>query len=324
MDNTGQPMQNGTDRLNAQEVSIDHYQSIVDRAHQEIEGVRSVYKWLAGSIGIILATSIAAATYLTYNTMVDMRAHLDEQVAYVAKKVESRVDEEFKEENIQSLVQQKTQDRIDEVADIMINKQLTQIINPKLAEFDETLSLVKQELAMARSKLKELESEALMELRETSNFMMTVTAAQNEDRRAFNQLRKWAKDQGSPFRAKAYQAWQKIVDDHATPFFMSGYTVPWKKDVDPAKLGINELRKSFKKEPPYVRLALLEHIWKRNDFSKKEKMQFIVEVLRKDANLKVVEHAARYFMEVSGQKNIMPLLVNKLLDWWDENKDTIQ
>lgn len=323
MDNTGQSMQNGTDRLNAQEASIDHYQSIVDRAHQEIEGVRSVYKWLAGSLGIILATAIAAATYLTYNTMVDMRAHLDEQVTYVAKKVESRVDDEFKKENIQSLVQQKAQDRIDEVADIMINKQLTQIINPKLAEFDEGLSSVKQELAMAGSKLKELESEALKELRETSKYMMTVTAAQNEDRRAFDQLQEWVKDQDSPFRVKAQQAWQKILDDHTSPFIMSGYTVPWKEDVDPSKFGINELRKSYESAPAHVRLALVEYIWKRNDFPKKEKMQFIVEVLRKDANLKVVEHAARYFMEVSGQK-IKPLAVNKFLDWWDENKDTIQ
>lgn len=53
--------------------SLEQFEKIVDRAHKEIEGVRNVYIWLAGILGIILATGIGLATYLTYNNARDMR-----------------------------------------------------------------------------------------------------------------------------------------------------------------------------------------------------------------------------------------------------------
>ena len=55
------------------EKEIDRYERIVERAHSEVQAVRSVYKWFAGLIGIISAVGIGAATFLTYNTLTDMR-----------------------------------------------------------------------------------------------------------------------------------------------------------------------------------------------------------------------------------------------------------
>ncbi|MCH8010664.1 MAG: hypothetical protein IIA61_01745 [Candidatus Marinimicrobia bacterium] len=322
------------DKNKSQPDKLVHYQSIVNWAHKEIENVRTVYKWLAGSLAIILSTAIAAATFLTYSTIHDLKSDLDSKVDDLAKKVENRVNDEFKKENIQSLVKKSAKERIDEVADNIIKTHVNERINKVITKFEKRLANSDVRLTSLENKLGEkfaetekslirLESEALVELRETAKYLMTVSAAQNDDRKAFDQLEKWLLDKNSPFSENAKQAWEKILDIHAQPWYTSGYKVPWKEGIDPSKLSISELRSFYNDVPATVRLALVEYIWERSDLPKKERMQFLVEVLKNDSSLKVVEYAGRFFTQESGQQ-LKPLAVKALLDWWDENREKIQ
>jgi len=312
------------------DVTVDQYAKIVDRAHSEIQQVRSVYKWFVGSLGLILATAIGSATYLTYNTVQEMRSDLDDKVAELSDRVDKRIEDEFGKGSIRDLIQRKAEERIDKVADGIISNHIARSLEPKLSAFESKLrdsdirvtAVEKQldaKISATDSKLRTLESGALAELRETSEYVMTVVAAQNDDRKAFDQLKTWADDKSSPFSARAAQAWSKILDEHATPFF-KGLTVPWAESVDPSKLSLDQLKATHRSAPPHIRVALLEYIWNRGDIAKKQKMAFLVDVMKTDASLQVVEYAARFFMKESNQK-IKPLAIDPLLEWWAKHKN---
>lgn len=162
-------------------------------------------------------------------------------------------------------------------------------------------------------------TDTLEDLEAATEFMMIVIAAQIDDRKAFDELKKRSEDKTYRFSTRAQQAWQKILDEHASPLYISGFAVPWKEGVDHAKLGLAKLREDYNSSPPYVRRALVEYIWNRSDISKKDRMQFLVDVLKEDSSLQVVECAGRLFTQESKQ-NKKPLAVEYLLQWWEEHK----
>ena len=182
---------------------------------------------------------------------------------------------------------------------------------------------------LAEKKLQEIDSAvksgslAVDELQAYTKFNNAVLAAQSDNRPAFDQLAKWAKDKSSPFSSAAEQAWIAVMNTHESPFMSSGFKAPWKEGVDPNKFSLSELKVNFFAAPQQVRLAILEYIWRRQDFPKKERMVFLVEVLRNDTSLQIVEYAARYFKEES-QDNFKNLYVDGHLKWWEENKKKIE
>lgn len=182
---------------------------------------------------------------------------------------------------------------------------------------------------LAEKKLKELDSavkngfSAVDELQAYTKFNSVVLAAQADNRSAFDQLGQWAKDKASPFSSAAEQAWGAIMDSHESPFMSSGFKIPWKEGVDPGKFSLAELKANFLSTPQPVRLAILEYTWRRQDFPKKERMSFLVEVIRNDTSLQIVEYAARYFKEAS-KDNFKNLYIDGHLKWWDDNKESIE
>ncbi len=192
---------------------------------------------------------------------------------------------------------------------------LTKDLKEKATEADFKLEKIDNTLKEASEKLKSIN--------EFSEFHTTVLAAQSDSRPAFDQLKKWADDTNSPLSKFAIQTWAAILDIHAPMMYTSGFQVPWQNNVDPAKLNLNDLKSAFNSAPKPIRLALMEYVWKREDFSKRDRMAFMVEILKDSQSLAEVEYAGRYFMEVSQQK-LKPLAVEQLLDWWEKNKDTVK
>lgn len=160
---------------------------------------------------------------------------------------------------------------------------------------------------------------AVSELQAISEFSSTVIEAQNDDRRSFDHLQEWSRDTSYPFRDKAQKAWEKIFSDHSSPMYVSGFEVPWVEGVDPSSLTLSDLAKDFVTAPTQVRVALLEFIWKREDLPKVQRLDFLIEVMQKDASLKVCEYAGRYFTQTTDQK-IKPLAVEYLSEWWKTHR----
>jgi hypothetical protein len=64
---------------------------------------------------------------------------------------------------------------------------------------------------------------------------------------------------------------------------------------------------------------------KRTETPKKQRAEFLVEVLKTDNHLKVVEYAGRYFNEVAKRSRPRKgLLIEEHLEWWEKNKETFE
>lgn len=180
----------------------------------------------------------------------------------------------------------------------------------------------------ANKKLQEIEEEIKKvnsisdELQSIARFTTVVIAAQNNDRKAFDQLDAWANDKSNPFAQRALEAYSTIMDEHSKPYFMSGYKIPWKEGFDPSSLTLDNLKDAYKTAPVHLRSAFIEYIWGRQELSKKQRMQFLIDIIEKDDNLIAIEYAGRYFTQGADLK-IKPLAIEYLMKWWKENKDKI-
>ena len=141
------------DKTNKEETEdIDRYERIVDRAHKEIAGVRSVYKWYASIIGVILVTGIACVAVLTYRTVSDMRTDLDQRTELLANKIDARIEKEFEQPRIQATVQ----DAAAQQASTLVST----LIAPKVTAFDEHVAKQRKILDQQVAKTIELEKES--------------------------------------------------------------------------------------------------------------------------------------------------------------------
>ena len=167
-------------------------------------------------------------------------------------------------------------------------------------------------------------TKAVSELKTFTEFNSTVLLAQNDDRRAYDQLLAWAKRPDHLFHMAAVKAIQTIMDQHDPPMIRMGFTVPWKEGIDPQKLTLTEIKQTFKESPPHIRIGILEFLCeKRKHFSKKDRLSFLVDVLRTDESLKVIEYAGRWFTDATGEK-LKPLAIESHLSWWEENEGAIK
>ena len=99
---------------------------------------------------------------------------------------------------------------------------------------------------------------------------------------------------------------------------------PWSKiNVDPNSVLFPELCKLYNSIPTKFHPALISLIWNKKEISKKEKMQFLIEVLKNDKSLTAEYFAGNYLSEESSIK-WDPFIIKPFLDWWEQNKDTIK
>jgi len=190
-------------------------------------------------------------------------------------------------------------------------KELSEEVANKNQQAEEKLDILDQAIKKANTSLTELDA--------ATEFTMTVVAAQNDDRIAFDTLKKWSKDMNNPFSSKAAQAWNTIFESHNNPIYMSGFKVPWPKGPDPSTFSLAELAQKYRQAPAQLKPALIEYIWGRDDISKVNRLDFLIDVMKYDASLTAVEYAGRYFTAGTNQK-IKPMAADYLVDWWGKHK----
>jgi hypothetical protein len=190
-------------------------------------------------------------------------------------------------------------------------KVLSEEVASKNDRAERKLTALDDTIKGATSTLRELES--------VTEFTMTVVAAQNDDRKAFDRLRDWSQDAEHPFRDRAMQAWSTIFESHSKPYYTSGFHIPWADGFDPSQLSLGDLTRYYLQASSQLKPALLEYIWKRDDLPKIERLDFLMDVMKNDSSLSAVEYAGRYFTSGTEQK-IKPVAVDVLSRWWDEHR----
>ena len=331
-----QKKQNTNRRQTEKDPVLRQYQDIVDRAHKEVEWVRSAYKWLVSIVGIVIVSglfflywsaagfktemkldSATAKARLSQDISVlteKFKSDLDNMVHAIGSRVDTRVEEEFKKEHIQLQIQENCQKRIDNAADLYISQLIEEKIKPKIGTIDRNLKALNEKLVNT--------SESLEEIKTTSRFTITVLAALNDDRQAFDQLRSWLNDNSFALSKDAENAFVKLRTVYGGPIPPGYLNAPWKQGVDPSNLRLSQLRKEYTLLPSLYHADLVNHIWKRNDLPKGERMRFLIDVLKKDESLTATFYAGQFFAKEAGLK-WSPFVIQPLLDWWGENKENI-
>jgi predicted amino acid-binding ACT domain protein len=243
---------------------------------------------------------------------IEMQSHLSNNVASLGQEVKNKVAEQFKTDNINNLVHEKARERVDTIATPIINEKISKQLQPAIDEVGTNVVQIKKDIVDSRSTLQGLQKDA--------EFINIILSAQNDNRGSFDKLRKLAEDEKYYRRVDAYNAYTSI----ANAFDQSPeleYHMHWRDGQDPAKLDISGIAERYKKTWLCdERAAILQYIWKRDNFSKKQKLEFMVGVMSNDPSLKVVVVASRQFMTESNQR-YRPLPIDSMLEWWENNKE---
>lgn len=350
-------------------LSIDHYERIVDWAHKQIDWVRSAFAWVSTLVAVLIAVGmwfsytsirdyradaqqaaleISTSAQRTAETAeqrqesalkvaeLELRARLDEEFATLSNQVEERIDDQFAADNIRALVEQRAQQRIDQVADVIISDKLESRVSPKMVEAEQGVEKLREQVASVRREAQEArqladeaqgklaavestlaEARATLEsLQSFDDFNRVVMAARNDDRASFDKLAEWAKDSSYSFAAQAEDARRSVVEDHNTVGIWTAPSFPWRPGLDPSTLGIAELTESYAGLPNDLKPALICYIWDREDIDKTERMRFLAKVLRADPSLKAAEYAGRFLQNALGL-SCKPLEIERILSVWN-------
>ena len=89
-------------------------------------------------------------------------------------------------------------------------------------------------------------------------------------------------------------------------------------------LVLNHLIELLKNGKSYYHTHLLHIVFNHSEFSKKDKMEFCIEVLRNSNGLTAKNQAGKIFEKLAGDKNLkwMPFTeIDKFLHWWEKHTD---
>ena len=173
-------------------------------------------------------------------------------------------------------------------------------------------------------------AEKLSELMTIISFKETMVAAGNDDREAFDRLKAWADDPSFEYAEQAEIAWLTILYDHSTlPPVEGGIQLPWSEGVEAASAAgasdttLEQCREIYEQITPSLKPRCIEYIWNRADFPEKDRMQFLIDVIREDTSLSAVEQAGRY-LTTAADLGYKPLAVDDFLKWWEENEENTE
>jgi chromosome segregation ATPase len=90
-------------------------------------------------------------------------------------------------------------------------KEISEEVADKNRQAEEKLNILDEAITKATATLANLDA--------ATEFTMTVVAAQNDDRNAYDTLKKWSEDKKNPFSSRAAQAWSTIFESHNEPIY---------------------------------------------------------------------------------------------------------
>jgi len=344
---------------------------ITEHARKEISWVHSAYKFTAGIIVGAVTLLVAIGIYFTFKSASEfkddilqegqraqaaqkadfaslenkLRQDLQGNVEDMRKEVAKRIDAEFDSKQISELVRDKAKERIDTIADVLIQKDITNQIAPIRIEFLDQLAKSKEEIRQRVEQLDEdskktqkteaeLQTtiaearELLAKLDEQSVFIMAVIEAQNDDRSAFEKLNNWASDPKYRWHDMAGSIVQSICLNYYDPHDTKNYgTFNWSAlPVKPESLNIQGMQQIWTSiVPSGAAKGFIDNVWGSTNITKAQKMSFLYSVIEKDSrNSLLAANRAAYLLAGELKANYNPSfnysdIESKWADWQKTN-----
>lgn len=166
----------------------------------------------------------------------------------------------------------------------------------------------------------------ILELEKITEFYKIEAAAQNDDRKAFDKLASLVDNKSSDLWELAANAAIKIRTTYGGAIEPGYMNVEWKEGTDPTKLSIEQIRNDYLKSLSLFHAYFVNLVWKNKVISKKERMEFFVDILKDDGSLTATFYAGKFFVKLSEDPELKwsPFSTKPLLDWWEKNRDNIK
>jgi hypothetical protein len=188
-------------------------------------------------------------------------------------------------------------------ADLAKVEQITKKANEKLAAIQQLVSEGEQ---------------SLNRLNLIIEFSMLLAKATNDDRYAFDVLVEIAKSEGT-FKQIANRAVIQIAND-INRQVRTEPTFPWYVyNIDPEKASIQEWRSIYNHVHELYRPTFLSQFWQQTRFEKRDRLEFLYQIIRSDSSLRAVHRACMLMnQEANINKNI--LAKELYMQWWEKEK----
>jgi hypothetical protein len=197
-------------------------------------------------------------------------------------------------------------------------RKLVDELTEKSQETDKKLGKLNEAAVNAQKALKEIDK--------TTEFATVLLAAQSDDWKSFVQLRKWGEDNSFPLQEMAANACIQIINSYSGPFRHGYLDYRWPPGVDYRKLSLQEFMNYYKSLNPIFHTHIVNKVWNRGDIPKKERMAFLIEVIKTSNSMTARDYAGEFFVEATGDKNLKwkTFQIEPLLRWWEEHGESIQ
>lgn len=310
-----------SDAQSAHQSSHEHYAQLSEHAHRQIMAVGSFYKTAAWCVVALFAL----AGLLFWNSIRDMKNDMKERfqnnMDAQNAKVSNRIDEEFKQENIRALVQDKARQHLDAIAPPLVKSYIE-------VDLAGRLEAAETDIASLRELNKKAEL-ALSQMNNGLDYLNLTLAVQNDSRQAFDKLWKMSKDISSSYRESALNACFSAFKMHTDR-------------VDMPRRGINTLLEESERLMPgytnvqniasadrfragrdnhyYNNIAPLVFVWHSEDLDESFKINMMAEAMQHDPSLSAAYYAAKRLADKNSLYWGPSTQFEPIIAWWKENK----
>lgn len=282
------------------------YKEIVDRAHREIEQVRSVYKWLASLIAIIMVFGI----YYTFRSASEFKEEIRKDIKELKIEVTKRVDRELASDSIQALINNRVKTHIDKNAKSIIENQIKISVNPIFEEADAKLKEISKrfENMKIRQSITQLADKAIVE----------------SSREAFDEILKVSEknEEGTPLRLAADAEKFRVFNFWSTMRKEKG-NIPLKKpDGTTAKESdytTEELIEFLNDDKWDARMQAAEYLAKRKE---EKSIKALIDSIKTEKDIVVLKEELRAFSKIT-EKEFTIVNYKKAIKYYNENKEKI-
>jgi len=158
---------------------------------------------------------------------------------------------------------------------------------------------------------------AVAELQNYATLISTTVKAQGDDRNAYDQLWAWSKDDSFTLNKEAKRAADSIMEQYDQIIMVP--RVQWKEGVESNLLSLRRLSYNYWIEADKeTRIAILSFVWKRTDIPQRDRLGFLVDVMRKEQSIRLAEYAGRIFSKAT-DNGLKPLALVDHIKWWEES-----
>lgn len=340
---------------NNQPTLLQEYQGISKHAYEHIDSIYSTFKLVLKIGASMLAIAIGFGTYVTIFSIKDfkkeisdlkvearyevsnlkketkddikdlkteiredvsnLKTEIRDTVTTLKKEVETRVDKELSMKSIKDLINKKVSERVDIIADDLIEKQITEKISPKIIELDNKLSEISLELNRIKEDRKKLD--------ELNDFTLTFLKALGDDYKAFEQLGNLSADKNFAFPEISLSMYETIRLIHLQHKLIPFSIIAIPAEVDFSKLSFSGFTQLLDSLPCKFHASLIDKIWERKEeeISKREKMSFLIEVLKTSNSLRAKNWAGILF-DREYNVNWDPFKMQPIYEKWDDIQKT--